>query len=108
MKKLHIFLSLLLTLLASSCTKKSTVEFLPFQSEEDGRWGLISPKGEVLFTEEFEREPTVARNGRFMVRDKDGNFHRECDLTPKAFYEKYIRRYVLYGVLRLFRTIVPI
>lgn len=26
----------------------------------------------------------------FEYRDKDGNFHRECDLTPKAFYEKYI------------------
>ena len=26
----------------------------------------------------------------FEYRDKDGNFHRDCDLTPKAFYEKYI------------------
>lgn len=23
----------------------------------------------------------------FEYRDKDGNFHRDCDLTPKAFYE---------------------
>lgn len=90
MKKLHIFLSLLLTLLASSCTKKSTVEFLPFQSEEDGRWGLISPKGEVLFTEEFEREPTVARNGRFMVRDKDGNWELyTAEATPLQVGKTY-------------------
>ena len=26
----------------------------------------------------------------FEYRDKEGNFHRECDLTPKAFYEKYV------------------
>ena len=26
----------------------------------------------------------------FEWRDKDGNFHRDCGLTPKQFYDKYI------------------
>ena len=26
----------------------------------------------------------------FEYRDKDGNFHRDCGLTPKSFYDKYI------------------
>lgn len=30
------------------------------------------------------------RTFTFEYRDKDGNFHREANLTPKAFYEKYV------------------
>lgn len=30
------------------------------------------------------------RTFTFEYRDKDGNFHREENLTPKAFYEKYV------------------
>ena len=26
----------------------------------------------------------------FAYRDKDGNYHREADLTPQAFYQKYV------------------
>lgn len=26
----------------------------------------------------------------FAYRDKDGNYHREADLTPRAFYQKYV------------------
>ena len=30
------------------------------------------------------------KNFDFEYRDKDGNFHRDCGLTPKSFYDKYI------------------
>ena len=30
------------------------------------------------------------KNFDFEYRDKDGNFHRDCSLTPKSFYDKYI------------------
>lgn len=33
---------------------------------------MISPKGEKLFTEEFKEKPTIVRDNRFMVRNKDG------------------------------------
>lgn len=53
---------------------KSMVEYIPFQSSEGGRWGLISPEGKVLFEEEFSERITMAINGRFFVKDKDGNW----------------------------------
>ena len=61
-----------------SCSEKSEVEndgiieFLPFQTKQDGRWGMISPDGKVLFTEKFKNEPTVARDGRFFVKNEEG------------------------------------
>ena len=30
------------------------------------------------------------RKFAFAYRDKDGNYHREADLTPQAFYQKYV------------------
>ena len=48
------------------------VEYLPYQESAGGTWGLIAPDGEVLFSEEFKSQPTVAVNGRFMVRNEEG------------------------------------
>ena len=58
----------------ASCGKDESrgVEFVPFQETDDGQWSMISPSGEVLFSEEFKNAPTVAKEGRFMVKNEAG------------------------------------
>lgn len=58
----------------SSCSKDESrgVEFVPYQETDDGQWSMISPDGKVLFTEEFKNAPTVAKEGRFMVKNESG------------------------------------
>lgn len=77
MKKFHSLFLLLATVLLCACGSKGDniyelIDYFPFQSAEDGRWGLIGTDGKVLFEDEFEHRPTVAVNGRFMVKNADG------------------------------------
>lgn len=71
MKKLFLCAGVLTSLLLASCNsaKENDVEAIPFQSKDDGKWGMITTDGEVLFEEEFIECPTVVRNGRFMVKN---------------------------------------
>lgn len=69
--------SALLALAAlSSCSDALSEMGLPFQSEPDGRWGLIGVDGEVMYSEEFkpDQQPTAAIGNRFFVRGADGNW----------------------------------
>lgn len=86
---------LLFTLLLCACGKQESipakVQYVPFQAEEDGRWGLISTEGEVLFADEFANEPTVAMNDRFMVRNKDGEWEiYTAEEKPKQVGDSYV------------------
>lgn len=47
------------------------IDGIPFKTTENGKWGMLRPDGTILFENEFKDEPTLARNGRFMV--KNGN-----------------------------------
>lgn len=62
------------SLLVTSCSKDESrgVEYVPYQETDDGQWSMISPSGEVLFSEEFKNAPTVAKEGRFMVKNETG------------------------------------
>ena len=75
-KNFSKLLLLLFAVLLYSCDKFSgdsgEIQYFPFQSEKDGRWGMMSPDGEVLFEGEFKECPTVAMNDRFMVKNADG------------------------------------
>ena len=73
MKK-NLFLIAVLGTILVSCEKRGNmgVEYVPYQETEKGQWCMISPAGEVLFSEEFKNEPTVVKDGLFMVKnDKD-------------------------------------
>ncbi|MBQ8702260.1 MAG: WG repeat-containing protein [Prevotella sp.] len=72
--KIKFLFYLIWTLLIVSCAKerRAEVQYFPFQESTNGLWGMISPSGEKLFTEEFKEKPTIVRDGRFMVRNKDG------------------------------------
>lgn len=76
MKKLAYLSILLIAVSLASCdrSKSINIEYIPFQSENDGRYGLISPAGDVLVSEEFKVCPTIATEGRFWAMNKDGYY----------------------------------
>lgn len=56
----------------TSYEKESTVDGIPFKSSEKGKWGMLKPDGTILFEEEFKDVPTVAHDGRFLVKNGNG------------------------------------
>jgi hypothetical protein len=75
-----------------SCGKNESrsVEFVPYQETDDGQWSMISPAGEVLFSEEFKNAPTVAKEGRFMVKNDEGLWEiYSADAKPKKIGGEY-------------------
>lgn len=69
------YLLLALVALLSSCGQKSAdLEYIPFRSISDGRWGMISTDGKVLFDNEFNDMPQAVYCGRFFVKNKDGKY----------------------------------
>lgn len=58
----------------SSCKSgnDNKITHIPFQESKDGWWGMIGLDGEVLFINQFKNEPTMAKNGFFLVRNQDG------------------------------------
>lgn len=91
MKKIFIYFSLLLLFLSScSSGKTSEIEYIPFRSEEGGKWGMIAPNGEVLFENEFENCPSLVRNGRFIVENSKGKYEiYTAEKKPKQVGEEY-------------------
>lgn len=68
----------------NSLSGKGDIQYMPFRESEDGRWGLISTDGKVLFSEEFKDQPTVVMRGRFFVRNADGKYELyEAGKKPK-------------------------
>lgn len=75
-------------LVLASCSDALSEMGLPFQSEPDGRWGLIGVSGEVMYHEDFkaDQRPTAALSGRFFVRGTDGSWtmYATGDAAPQA------------------------
>ena len=77
MKK-AIFLCLCLTaVLLTSCDSfekkltKPQITGIPFQTEEDGKWSMLSPDGQVIFSEKLENRPHMAYDDRFFMREEN-------------------------------------
>ena len=91
MKRVLLPLPLLFVLL-TSCNKNESrgVEYVPFQETEGGQWSMISPNGEVLFSEEFKNAPTIAKEGRFMVKNESGLWEIfTTDTKPQKIGKEY-------------------
>ncbi|MBR2204939.1 MAG: WG repeat-containing protein [Prevotella sp.] len=76
-----------------SCEKSENlgVEYVPYQETEKGQWCMISPAGEVLFSEEFKNEPTIAKDGRFMVKNDEGLWEiYTAEAKPKKVGGEYL------------------
>lgn len=85
--------AVILLLPLNSCSGgsgRSKVEYIPFRETKDGQWGMISPDGKVLFREEFDNEPTFAREGRFFVRNDKGLWEMySTEAKPKKIGGEY-------------------
>ncbi len=96
------------TAMPESVSSSATQEMVSYMTEKLREYACVLRKGhkagksmEQLKKEKEEMMETVYRmlcislgkppkTFTFEYRDKDGNFHREENLTPKAFYEKYV------------------
>lgn len=78
MKKIYTCLTLLILAIAAigttSCNNSGElkIESVPFQSKEDGDWGLVNSKGKELEGAEFKNVPTVVTEGRYWVKNNKG------------------------------------
>ncbi len=72
MKKVYLFLLVCFVLVSCGNDKSRGVEYVPYQETDGGQWSMISSEGKVLFSEEFKNAPTIAKEGRFMVKNDDG------------------------------------
>lgn len=70
MKQLLLLLAIV-ALLASCSKSDDKLQYMPFQEEKDGKWGMMGTDGKVLFSDEFKEMPTVVMNGVFFA--KNGN-----------------------------------
>ena len=96
------------TAMPESVSSSATQEMVSYMTEKLREYACVLRKGhkagksmEQLKKEKETMMETVYRmlcislgkppkTFTFEYRDKDGNFHREENLTPKAFYEKYV------------------
>lgn len=73
--KLMLPLMMLISLAATSCGDNAydnKIDYLPVQTEQNGKWGMIDSKGELLFENKFEQMPSMAVNGYFTAFDENG------------------------------------
>lgn len=69
----------------------SKVINIAFQSEENGRWGMMTTNGKVIFEDEFEREPSASVNGYFTVQNGDGLWEiYSAEAKPKQVGGEYL------------------
>ena len=69
----------------------SKVINIAFQSEENGRWGMMTTNGKVIFEDEFEREPSASVNGYFTVKNGDGLWEiYSAEEKPKQVGGEYL------------------
>ena len=85
MKKCFLFFGAAMMLALASCKGGDpVVDYIPFQEEDDGDWGLINAKGEVLYSEEFKNRPSIVMEGCFYLEEKDGSYsiYNATEKTP--------------------------
>lgn len=72
MRRIYLFIAAVVSVFAMTSCDKNDKYCYPIQTEEDGRWGLMTPDGKVVFEDEFDEIEYVAVNGFFKVKNKDG------------------------------------
>lgn len=90
MKQLSLFSTLFFLLsLMASCGGDET--YIPFQSSDHGKWGMLNSEGEIIFESEFDNCPTIPLNDRFFVKNGDGLLEiYTLEKKPKLVSEGYL------------------
>lgn len=84
MKKAFFIMAAAVMLASCGGDKGDKIQYLPFQEEENGNWGMINTDGDVLFTGEFKQQPTLVMNDRFFVKNSDDKWELyEAGEKPK-------------------------
>ncbi len=98
MKKVSIIGMGLLTAFSailSSCESDEAVSktsYLPFLTSQNGKWGMISTDGTVLFEDEFKDMPTSVKNDRFLVQNGNGLWEiYTAEAKPEKIGEEYLQ-----------------
>lgn len=61
------------------------MELIPVKTTQDGRWSMANEKGEIVYSEEFTNEPTVAYHGLFVVEEGEGyTLYKTGGAKPEA------------------------
>lgn len=90
-KTLLLLLSMALILVSCSEERSNEISGIPFQESEKGLWGMLTTDGEVLFSEEFKSQPTVVREGLFMVKNENNLWEiYKADKKPKKIGGEYV------------------
>ncbi len=50
----------------------NSVDYIPVKTDNEEKWGMADADGNILFSDEFENEPTCAINGYFSVKEGNG------------------------------------
>lgn len=85
-------LAFLTTALLVGCsgTGRDDVKAIPFKSNEDGKWGMMTTEGKVLFENEFRNAPTYVADERFFVQNQDGFWELfSAEETPRRIGNEY-------------------
>lgn len=89
MKKIVFFLIALATLVSCNPFSSDDLQYMPFRDSDKSKWGLIGTDGEVLCTNEFDDQPTVAMHDRFFAKNKDGKWELyTAEKNPKQIGNK--------------------
>lgn len=93
-KKTVYLLIALTAVVLTGCDKGDVnIEYVAFQEDADGKFGLIAPDGEVLFSDEFKKAPTIATEGRFWAMNGEGYYELyKTGKNPERIGSEY--RYV--------------
>lgn len=73
MKNTFFWVTVIALVLLSSCNDSlENADYYAFKSSERGKWGMVSPEGNILFEEEFKAQPTNVVGGVFFVPNSHG------------------------------------
>lgn len=68
-----IILTALAVLIMAGCSEEKPVkpvpQYIPVQTQKNGKWGMLAPDGKMLFSERFVNEPSLAIEGAFSVKE---------------------------------------
>ena len=92
MKKVHLLLFVVILVLAGcSSNSENNITHIPFQTEKDGRWGLIDWEGNPLIEDEFKHRPSVVIDGMFCVKNSDDMYEfYTAEKKPRQIGEEYL------------------